>query len=942
MHRRTTLSFLTLALAACSPPPSPTDAGPDAGVDATDAPRTIAELPYEGVQHIAGLDGPVDVVVDRWGWPHIYATTLRDAMFIEGYLMARDRMPQMEILRRLASGTLAEAFGALSPSLIERDLSMRVIGLRRAAQRIWDATPPGRGRTALEAFSAGVNLYLAEVRSGETRVPTGTEIVVTDATRDWTPVDSLTIGRLQTFALSYSADAELDATEVRDRAREIFDMADPSTAPERAARRGFAWDFLQMAPPSNATVVPDFYASMGSGLRYRGEARAPRVPRALAESARPFFRALREAIDVLGQGWNVGSNNWVVHSSHSASGHALLANDPHLQLSSPPIWWGVYVNITQGPDAGEANGVTFPGLPGVLLGHNGRVAWGATVAFYDVSDIYRETITPGRDGAPDTVRFRGGEVPIETITETVSNGRGGTVTARIELVPHHGPIVPTIRDGNIQPRTGTSALSIRWTGMEVTHELDAFIGLMYARNVAEGRAALEAYGVGAMNWVLADVEGAIGYTTHALVPMRGHGATSWDPQNNPEGTLPCTVLPGQGEGDADAEWNGYLPSALLPNALGGPERPFIVSANNDQAGLALDGNPLNDRVFLSCHWAHGYRAERIQQRLRALGTRATREDMEAIQSDHTVLAADRYRPFISAAFARLEQEWETPGTHADLTSLAEETRARAPRLRDAVARLMAWSLDGASGVDQNATDAQRRDAVASTLFHAWLTRLVNLAFSDELAALSLSSGILDYVQPDAALFLLEHPDRARTRDNTTNQSTIWDDLRTSTVRETRDSVLLRALDEALTGLEMRAGSAEIERWLWGNFHTVRFESLVPGPGASLAIPPPGDRTFPNGFPRPGGFDVVDASEPGTTDLDFSYNAGASMRFTIEMDPAGPRAFNALPGGESIDRFSPFHANEAELWRNNQSHPMPRTEAEVVASYRVRLRFEPAR
>ncbi len=923
---------IVLVLCACSGGNS-TDAGADAnGIDAPVTPTTIAQLPIASTSRIAGLDGTVDVVVDRQGWPHIYATTLRDAMYVQGILVARDRMPQMELLRRLSSGLLAEAFGQLSASTIESDISMRTVGLRRAAQAMWDATPPGRSRVAGEAFAAGINQFLGEIRDGLRRVPSGTEIVVNDGTPDWTPVDSLTIGRYQSFSLSYDAGSDVVETTARDNWRQAFDLADMATAPENARRAGAYWDVFRFAAPSTAQVVPGFYSTMGMGLTFRPPVLAPRMPVSLAQNTTRFFERVREAAQLYGFGRNErGSNNWIVSASGSANGHALLANDPHLSLTSPAVWWGSHIVIATGPDAVDVTGVTFPGIPGVVLGHNRYIAWGGTVADFDVTDVFQETITPGTGGMPDTVSFMGRQVPIMTITERIPNGNGGTYDAPIEIVPHHGPIIPTIRMGRIQPRTGTTALSVRWTGHRPTQDFEAFLGLLYAHNVADARRALDNFGVGAQNWVIADVEGNTGYTTSSVVPQRAAGALTWTPTST-RGTLPCYVLPGTGE----AEWVGEIPRNRLPNGMGTPARPWIATANNDQAGLAQDNNPANDPVFLNCRWTYGWRAERIQQRLTMLNNRVRIEDMQDIQADHVLLIGGRFRPFIQSAMMRLSEEWATAGTNPDLSAVAISLRPREMVLRDALARLMAWSLDAAAGVDYDTTEQSQRDAIATSLFHAWLRAATAGAFADESTASGGPGGGADLV---ALLYILEHPDQLVARDPMTGQSVLWDDISTAATHESRDTIIVNALDRATRDAERLFMSADPTQWLWGRIHTVRFGSVVPGPGSVLSVPPPGDTMFPNGFPRPGGIDSVDVAFPGANG---SFGGGASMRFTVDLDPAGPHAWNSIPGGQVFNTQSRHHRDLAELWRRNQVFPIPRTEPEVVAAFESRLRFEPMR
>lgn len=932
-----------------STPAPTTDAAADVARDATSdstvdgggvdgIPAAVAAHPLsEAATRSMGLDGPVDVVYDRMGWPHVYASSLRDAAAVQGYIMARDRMPQMEMLRRLASGTLAERFGVLvsDTSLVDRDLAARVLGLRRAATAMWAATMPGRDKTLLENFARGVNKYLQEVRDGSVTLPSETALVVDQDTPEWTPVDSLVIGRYQSYSLSYDANDDVDSTLLTERATRVFETADATMQPARAARRGFLADITRWTPQSPVAVVPNFLPRpTGAMSTFRPDVDRPAIPRRVVDATANFRRLSNQLAEVWGDETR-GSNNWVVHPSASTTGHALLANDPHLSLTSPAIWWGSHLTVTRGPDAVDVAGTTFPGIPGVIIGFTPRLAWGVTTAGYDVTDVYAETVTPGASGQPDTVRFNGAQVPIVTMPEAVNTG-SGVYMAPLEFVPHHGPIIPDIRNGRIMPRTGTRALSIKWTGHQPTTELTAFLSLAYARTAAEGKTAVNAFGVGAQNFVIADVDGNVEYTSHSNIPIRAAGAMTWSP-TNPAGTHPCSVLPGTGE----AEWTGNVANNNIPQATLSATLPFLATANNDQAGVTFDGNPFDSPVYLGCYYPSGWRAERITTRLRALGTRVTVDDMKSIQADAQVEAGARYRPFLAQAMARLEMEWTTVGTQRDLATLATTLRPRQDRIREAARRIAEWTLDSPSGVETGVTDAQRRDSVATTLFHAWVGQVLNGLFTDELTALNegQSSGVgIDRLR--VGLYLLEHPMDARTRDAATGQSALWDDMTTTDVSETRDLILLRSLDAALTGLATAYTSPDMAMWLWGQFHTVQFDSIIPGPGAGLSIPPDRDTMFPRGFPRHGGIDVVDAANFGLGGFSWGFGSGASQRFVVELTPTGPRAFNAIPGGQSMTRGNAHFRDGAELWRQNQYHPVPLSTTDVVAASERHLRFTP--
>ncbi|MBK7864604.1 MAG: penicillin acylase family protein [Archangiaceae bacterium] len=843
----------------------------------------VASAPPSEIEG-AAVNARTEVVTDEHGWPHVSATSLRDLGFAQGYAMARDRMAQLELFRRTANGRLAEVFGTVSSKFIESDVTMRTIGLRRMGQLLWERCDDRRMRELFEGYAAGVNQYLAQVRSGQVRAPRGSELLVGSMTPEWSPVDSLTVLRLMEMFLAFNADAEINRSLLRDRARVVFDEADPAEAPELAARRGFFAQVMQFAPPSPATTVPGFYAA---GAKTGGRGRSRRAPSVGASAlALSSLRRVLPAQNRLG----VGTNAWALSGASTASGHALLANDPHLPLIAPTILWGVHLVVSEGPDAMDVTGVAFAGVPGVVFGHNARVAWGITNAMFDQMDVYEETLTA------DAASFRGQWVPLEKRVEHIPNGLGGTLDVTVETVPHHGPILPVFeREGGLSKRTGTRAISVRWVAAEPSHEVEGLIALMLARDVREAEGAVRDIEVPGMGFVFADSAGDIAFRMTGKLPIRAPGAMTWDPVKRPDGTMPATVLPGTGE----AEWVGWLDPDQLPHAAPGT-RAFIAAANNDPAGSSRDGNPFDERVYLGYDWSEGFRAERLTQRLGELVGTATRADMEALQADVTVLAARRFMPYL-----------------VDHSGASEELAAR----------LRGWDL--------RATEA----SVEAAVFHAWLARLLDFSLSDEVEALGDTRGVVPVLAPGtrmtALAALLENAD-----------SPLWDDLTTPGITETRDAVMARALTAALADLEKLTGSADVAKWRWGPLHTVRFDSVIPhfslSLGADLSVPPHGEPAFARG----GGIDTVDQGWPVLQDERgrpapvFAYTQGPARRLSIELTPDGPVAFDALPGGESGDLGSSHFRDEAELWRTNRSHPLWRTRAEIDAHAEARTVFTP--
>jgi penicillin amidase len=932
MRRTPQLSASLLALAVsagCGDTTSPVDAGRDA---VGDAPRD-ASVPAQTVR-LAGLAGPVSVTFDAHGWAHIKGASVTDVVRVEGYLQARDRMFQMELFRRNASGTLAELAGAILPTLVDSDINARVIGYRRTAQAIWDGTMPGEEREILTAFSEGVTAYIRELRTGAASLPSGSEFLQVQRIGDWTPVDTLTVIRLQHGVQSLDL-SDVGRTNVVRLVRERFGGADPMTAAQRYGRRGIVGDIYRFAPVTESTSVPRT-TTMARARRPR-PLRVPRPARpeaavtpALVATAERFRESIESRHAMLATRSDRGSNEWGIAASATRDRKAILASDPHVTLPSPSLFWGTHLTVT-GAQPIDVAGSIIPGVPGVLIGFTSRVAWALTNANYDQTDVFAVTVTPGTNGAPGTVQRNGQPVTIERVTERIQNDVGATTEVTLERVPGLGFIIPTIQGGRVVPRTDPTALVLRWTGNDPSHELQAIFGMIRAQDARGARDALSAWGGPSLNWTIVDSGGNVAYSTQSSVPIRMPGARTWNPMTNPTGTLPCFVLPG----DGTADWMGSIPAAMLPQGETSAERPFIANANNDQAGYNLDNNPLNDPVFLTCFHDPGFRQQRILTRLGEVSGRATPDDMEAIQGDHRVEFGGRLRPFLAAAMTALAEERTRPGSHPDLTAVASATSARAPRLEDAARRIAMWSLQSPAGVEHEGSEAERTDSIATTLFHLWAYKAVELTFADEGRALGAGVGGLIPL-----LWILEHPMEAATHNPATGQSVLFDNLDTEMVNESRDAVLVTALDQALTEFERTAGGADFNTWTWGRFHTVTFSTLLTGLGAAQTIPGMSEPTYAGrGYPRHGGFYVVDASFPRSF-TNLSYAAGPGHRLVVEMDPAGPRARIALPGGQSIDPDSAFQRDGAALWRVNRSHPIPFRETDVQAAATSRATFMP--
>jgi penicillin amidase len=933
--------FVALALVACDPTPPAPDAG-------TDAPSGDAGgldgLPIAETLDLPGLDGPVDVVYDDRGVPHIYGSTVHDVILAEGFLMSRDRFAQMEFIRRNVLGRLAEVAGALDAGLVDADYEARVAGYGRMGRLIWqdlqDSTDPldVRTREVAQAFVDGINLYIAAVRDGrENAIFRGAEalqlITFSPYFTDWEPADVFAMARFQAMSLSYDAGADISRTRTLAAIAETFGGA---TDPRRAMFHDVFGDL-----PSRPVYTRDGFndgstEALLPELGPRPLGRPMRLPPLAAlDGAAGFFERMDARIAALGMGdEHRGSNNWLVSGALTASGNPLLSNDPHLSLISPPVWWYVHLNTERmgGEDLIDAEGVAFAGLPGVVLGFNRNVAWGATTTGYDVTDVYLEQLTEVADG-PDTVLFdRDGDgdltdaeqVALVSETETIRLAGMPDVIRTVDFVPHHGPIVPGSRvdDPTIPGRY--TALSVRYTGYDVSNELAYFVGLLTAENVEEAAAVQDHFRVGSQNFIVIDRDD-IRWSTESRIPIRDARARDLDyaADGTITGTCPIFVLDGTGI----HEWTGDMDPRFIPHDQN-PSRNWIATANQDNVGVTGDGNPCNDAHYLGGGFNYGWRQDHIVRELERLAARGdvTVEDMQALQALTTSTTGLFLRDRIVGILG-----------DADAITAAGIDAAGAARLADVRTRLMAWSRETPHGV--GATDADEiADSVATTIWNAAISRILPRALGDEAAAMGRGVGTSDGLRW-MELALIE-PTRLAGLD-ADGQSVFWDDVSTPET-ETLETIVLRGTLAGLDFLVAELG-ADASAWRWGRLHRVRFETVVPVIGTDvLSIPPEDDPTFPEGFPRHGDYEAVDVGNFGLFNSGingFTHGSGASMRMVVEMTPSGPRAYNALPGGQVYDPDSPHHRDEADLWIANEAPRLAFDEADVVSAAERRIRLE---
>ncbi len=849
------------------------DAGPaadggddrDGGVDRDGGPERDGGVTRDGGPadiRIPGLTSPVDVKFDEYGVLHVRCQTDADCFAAEGYFHASHRFPQMDIRRRFASGRLAEVFGPLA---LDNDRSTRhFISTRNGgsvAQQIWDASDAD-SRAMVTAYTAGINAWIDDLRNDRNGAVLPPEYLAYEgAVADWTEIDSIACILALIESLTNQTDDEIRAGELAatlpaDLFVDTFGLA-PGSPSVILPQLNTVTDRIRTANPD---LVPHF-ESVGARL----------------DHARDALRAAKliERDEVLSDGR--GSNNWVVGNARTQGDYALLANDPHLGMTQPSVWYLVSLDSKAAGGNIHVAGASFAGLPGIILGQNEDIAWGATTTFFDMADVYVETLNT----AGDAVMLNGNEVPILTVDHTFGVLGGQPITEPFEYVPHHGPVVS--KDTNMG-----IAITIKWTGQEADTDLNVLHGLFVATTVQEARTAIENVTTIGQNWVVADRGGNIGWFPYNRVPLR-----PWNSAQLPS-WLP---LPG----DGTAEWAGFVPYAELPQTLN-PANDYVATANNDMTGHLADGDPTNDGQDAIQHYvATGYRHERIVERIEEVGNTHTRESMQRIQADVRSLLAERTVPVILAAASDPSAQLDTAGAN----------------VRDA---LTGWTFECPTGLDGILPDSPKlndaKTAAASigcSAFHVLFPRIVRGAFSDELAA----SGVNRNPRDDAAIKLMTSPSQLL------RGASYWDNVSTTDTVETSTAVIVNAMNQAGAWLTANL-DADPDEWRWGRVHTVTLTYDL-----LSALTP----RYNNGpFCNDGGLYTVDVANPGGRFSDnYAHGSGPSMRLACEAAPTAMSCTIELPGGQSSFPTSPHYDDLLRRWLVNDPIPVRFTPGDIDAA-----------
>jgi penicillin amidase len=607
-----------------------------------------------GTLQLPGLDGEVEVMRDSMGIPHIYASTEHDLFMAQGFVHAQDRFWQMDFWRHIGSGRLSEMFGS---SQLETDMFLRTLGWARVAEEEL-ALATADERAVLDDYADGVNAYLAQHQGSALSLEYAILGLLTPdyVPEEWTPIHTLTWAKAMAWDLGSNMDAELARARL-----------DQILGTERAG------ELFPPYPSDGPVIVPN-----------AGEMSTASTDVELESIISGFdlssLEAQMAALDDLlgGRGLGIGSNNWVISGSRTTTGAPILANDPHLSIQMPAIWYEIGLHCYPANEACpyDVMGFSFAGAPGVIIGHNDHIAWGMTNVGPDVQDLYIEKINPNN---PLQYEVNGEWVDMTVIEEQILVAGDDPVSVQVRYT-RHGPIISDVDDdlATLDEITDLDlpaefAVSLRWTALEPGRVFTAITEYNKAQDFEEFRDALRGFAVPSQNFIYGDVEGNIGYQMPGRIPIRASG----------DGTLP---VPGWVD---DYEWTGYIPFDELPHAYN-PSKGYIITANHAVVGPEYP-------YMITTMWDYGYRASRIIELVEGQAMLSL-EDMQTIQGDNYHAMG----PILIPLLGQL--------TFDD------------PQMTDMVTFLQDWDYQC------------NLDSAEAALFNAFWRNLVLMTFTDELEA----------------------------------------------------------------------------------------------------------------------------------------------------------------------------------------------------------------
>ncbi|RAG85089.1 penicillin acylase family protein [Streptacidiphilus pinicola] len=902
-----------------------------------------------GSIQLKGLTGSVEVIRDDKGIPQVYASSPDDLFMAQGYVQAQDRFWQMDVNRHITSGTLASMFGS---GQVQTDAFIRTMNWRGVAQQEWDSKLSATTKEYLSAYTKGVNAWLAQHPGGAgASLEYGLLGVAYGGYKpaQWTEVDSVSWLEAMAWDLSGNMQQEIDRSLLAGTfSAQQIDQLYPSyptsngdivSKPGDVNKDGkyVPGDGTKTAPGGTTTAGTAAASTKGTGATGNGAT----VPAAYKTADKPAAQGAQQAALALSDNLSVlptmlgrpgvagiGSNSWVVAGKYTTTGQPLLANDPHLAPGIPSIWYqmGLHCTTVSAACPFDVTGFTFPGMPGVIIGHNQNIAWGFTNVGADVQDLYLEQVNS--DG---TYLLDGQNVPFVTRQEVikVAGGSDQTITVRstkdgMPVISDHdtqeqsvGVSAPV--DGSAPPRGGGYAIALKWTALTPNNTMDAVFSLDKATDFGDFRTAAADFAVPAQNLVYADTKGNIGYQMPGNIPVRPAVAGTAS-----DGTYP---QPGW---DSHYQWvqeNGH-DKYLSFNSLPWEENPtsgFIVTANQP-----VD---LSYKYLVTKDWDYGTRAAQITSLIKgklAGGGKISPEDMASIQQDDTSVFAKTLVPYL-------------------LKIPINETY-----YKQAQDLLRGWNYQQDSG------------SAAAAYYNAVWSNLLHLAFDEKFPAeVRSTTDCIMVVPADKAGIPQDDVNgkaqRVRTcglRDDITAQpdgGDQWTSVVTKMLTDPTnewwnwtddngkqwqgmDTLLKQAMIDARKQLTSLMGK-DITTWSWGRIHTLQLKERTLGTDDSSIASGLVHWLLNRGpYEINGGSAAVDAASWNAAN-GYTVDEAPSMRMVVNLSDFDSSHWINI-GGASGHAFSAHYEDQMQLWVDGEMLTWPYTHQAVDAVAKDKLTLNP--
>jgi penicillin G amidase len=823
----------------------------------TAAPKSFPQI--DGEIQVAALDGAVDIYRDSLGIPHIYASTTHDLFFAQGYVHAQDRFWQMDFWRHLGSGRLSEMFGE---GQVETDMFLRTLGWRQIAETEY-VELGDESKAILDAYAEGVNAYIQEREpvelSLEYLILTG--LLNPDYSIEaWTPIHSLTWGKAMAWDLGGNMDAEIERAILL-----------KTLTPEQLD------ELFPPYPQDHPVIVPTIGENAGNVSGFTSQ-----VPSSTFPVQRLDFKPLAEKLTLLDavlgpSGSGIGSNSWAVSGELTSTGMPLLANDMHLGIQMPSIWYQNALHCLPKTETCpfEVTGFSFPSVPGIVAGHNDKIAWGYTNVGPDVQDLFIEKVNPEN---PNQYEVDGKWVDFEIRQETIQTG-GDPVELTVRI-SRHGPVISETygalkdevdpKDPEALPfkdKTGVElpeqyAIALAWTALTPSTPFEAIWGFNKAQSWEEFRAAAQKFHVPAQNLLYADTAGNIGYQMPGDVPIRAKG----------DGSLP---VPGW---TSEYEWTGFIPFDELPYTLN-PQSGYIVTANNRVP-------PWGYPHLITQDWNYGYRANHIVDMIENAPGKIDIAYFQQMHGDTLNSNAESLLPIL----------------------LAVELDPESASVREQL--LTSWDL-------RNSVDSQ-----ATALFEHFWVQLLAVTFHDDLPESLYPAGGSRWYE--VMRHLIEQPN-----------SPWWDDRDSEDKLENRDEMFARAFELAVAQMKETYGKDPTKWASWGEVHGATFRNQTLGQSGIGFI----EALFNRGpFPTSGGEELVNATGY-TVREPFGVEWLPSEREIVDLGNLD-NSLAIHTTGQSGHAFHPHYDDMAALWASVQYAPMWWEQNSVINDAEGHLRLTP--